>query len=76
MGILSTNNGRITTERNSVITNFPNNAEEAINAIQKNGYYYEVNRIDTVTKEMYITQAYMANTPVSKIIINNYILGA
>lgn len=65
-----------TTERNSVITNFPNNAEEAINAIQKYGYYYQVNRIDTVTKEMYITQAYMANTPVSKIIINNYILGA
>ncbi len=65
-----------TTERSSVITNFPDNAEEAINAIQKYGYFYQVNRIDTVTKEMYITQAYVANTPVSKIIINNYILGA
>ena len=65
-----------TTERNSIITNFPNNAEDAINAIQRDGFYYQVNRIDTVTKEMYITQAYMANTPVSKIVINNYILGA
>lgn len=65
-----------TTERNSVISNFPNNAELAIESIEKYGYYYEVNRIDTVTKEMYITQAYMANMPISKIVINNYILGA
>lgn len=65
-----------TTETNSLITNFPDNAEGAIESVEKYGYYYEVNRIDTVTKEIYITQAYMANMPVSKIIINNYILGA
>lgn len=65
-----------TTERNSLITNFPDNAEGAIESVEKYGYYYEVNRIDTVTKEIFITQAYMANMPVSKIVINNYILGA
>lgn len=65
-----------TTERNFVISTFPANAELAIQSIEKVGYYYEVNRIDTVTREMYITQAYMANVPVDRIIINNYILGA
>lgn len=65
-----------TTETNVIISNFPDNAELAIESLRKNGYYYQVNRIDTVTKEMYITQAYMANMSVSKMIFNNYILGA
>ena len=43
---------------------------------QKNGFYYAVSSINTVTKELYITQAYMANAPVKKIIVSNYILGA
>lgn len=65
-----------TTEKNVIISNFPKNAEKALTQIQKEGYYYEINRIDTVTRRMYITQAYMGNMPVDKIIINNYILGA
>lgn len=65
-----------TTEKNVVISTFPNNSDKALTQIARQGYYYEVTRIDTVTKEMYITNAYMANKPVDKIIVNNYILGA
>lgn len=65
-----------TTERASVISNFPKNPDKALENLYNFGYHYEVNRIDTVTKEMYITQVYMANIPVDKIIINSYILGA
>lgn len=65
-----------TTERASVISNFPKNPDKALENLYNFGYHYEVNRIDTVTKEMYITQVYMANIPVDRIIVNNYILGA
>lgn len=65
-----------TSEKASLIDNFPNNAEKAQLEVSKFGYYYEVNRVDTVTKEMYITQAYMANMPVRKIVINSFVLGA
>jgi len=74
--IIATGATLTVTERNVVISNFPNNAEKALEEIQKRGFYYEVNRIDTVTKELYITQAYMGNMPVDRIIINSYILGA
>ena len=65
-----------TSEKASMIDTFSRNSEKALEDIVKFGYYYEVNRIDTVTKQMYITQAYMANMPVRKIVINSFILGA
>lgn len=65
-----------TSETASIIDNFPSNVEQALEEVSKFGYYYEVNRIDTVTKEMYITQVYMANMPIRKIVINSFILGA
>lgn len=65
-----------TTEKNVVVSAFPDNADKALDQIARQGYYYEVTSIDTVTKEMYITNAYMSNKPVDKIIVNNYILGA
>lgn len=74
--IIVTGSTLTVTETNVVISNFPNNAQKALDQIARNGYYYEVTNIDTVTKEMYITSAYMANMPVDKIIVNNYILGA
>lgn len=68
-----------TTERNVIITNFSalvKNIDEVITQIEENGFYYAVSGINTVKKELSITEAYMANTPVKKIVINTYILGA
>ena len=77
--IIATGSTLTTTEKNVVITNFSSlvkNIDDVITQIQNNGFYYAVSSINTVTKELYITQAYMANAPVKKIIVSNYILGA
>ena len=50
--------------------------ERVIEQIQANGYYYEFSGIDTVKRELYITEVYIANVPVKRIVINTYILGA
>ena len=77
--IIATGSTLTTTERNVIITNFSrlvNDIEEVITQIENNGFYYAVSNVNTITKELYITQAYMANTPAKKIIVSNYILGA
>lgn len=77
--IIATGSTLTTTEQNTIITNFQalvKNVNDAINQIQENGYYYAISGINAVTKELSITEAYMANAPVKKIVINTYILGA
>lgn len=68
-----------TTEKNVLITNFDKlvkDINDVFTAVEQNGFFYAVSSIDTVSKEMGITEAYMANAPVKKIVINTYILGA
>lgn len=64
-----------TTEKNVVIKNFKN-SENALQLLQDRGFYYEVSKMDVQNKSIEIVRAYIANTPINKIIIRNYILGA
>ena len=50
--------------------------EGVYNQIEKFGYFFAVTDINTAKKELTITQAYMANTPLKKLVIANYVLGA
>lgn len=65
-----------TTERNAVITAFGEDGETAINQLENEGYFYKVDSVDLVTKTINIVQAYVANTPVKRVVIANYVLGA
>lgn len=64
-----------TTEKNIVISNFKNQ-ENALQLLQSRGFYYEISKIDVTNKTIEILRAYVANTPINKIVIRNYILGA
>ena len=77
--IIATGSTLTTTEKNVLITNFTalvKNIDDVIKQVQEQGFYYAVSGVNTVTKELSITEAYMANAPVKKIVINTYILGA
>lgn len=50
--------------------------EDVYNAVSMYGYFFKVTDIDTKSKTLTITQIYMANAPVRKFVIANYILGA
>lgn len=65
-----------TTERNSMITAFGDDGQTAIRLLQEQGYYYKVDSVDLVNKTINIVQAYVANTPIKRVIIANYVLGA
>lgn len=65
-----------TTEKNALLTAFGEDGETAISQCSKNGYFYKVDGVDLVNKTIQIVQAYVANTPVKRIYIANYILGA
>ena len=68
-----------TSEKNVLITNFSSlvkDIDDVINAVQDQGFYYTVSGVNTVTRELSITEAYMSNAPIKKIVINTYILGA
>jgi len=49
---------------------------DVFNQIEKYGYYFKPTDMNVVKKELTITQAYMANTPLKKLVVANYILGA
>ena len=77
--IIATGSTLTTTEKNTLITNFTalvKNIDDVIKQVQEQGFYYAVSGVNTVTKELSITEAYMANAPVKKIVVNTYILGA
>lgn len=68
-----------TTEQNSVIATFGTLVDDiqiVIDKLQTSGYFYIISSINTTTREIGITEAYTANTPAKKVVINNYILGA
>lgn len=68
-----------TTEKNVIIDNFKNivsDIDKVLTQIENTGYYYEIADVNVTTRELTIVMAYVANTPVKKIVINNYILGA
>ena len=67
------------TEKQAVIAEFSpivKDIERVIEQIEANGYYYEFSGLDTVKRELYITEVYIANVPVKRIVMNTYILGA
>lgn len=77
--IIATGAVLTTTEKNVVISNFTGlvpDINEVLEKIERFGYFFAFAGIDTVKKELSITEAYVANAPVKKIVINNYILGA
>ena len=49
---------------------------DVFNQIEKYGYYFKPTDMNVVKKELTITQAYIANTPLKKLVVANYILGA
>lgn len=68
-----------TTEKSSLSTNFGSvvdDIENVYSAVSNNGYYFAITDIDTSAKTISITQAYMANGAIKKMIVNNYVLGA
>lgn len=78
-GIIAQDVDLTTTEQQSIISTFGMLVDDiniVIEKLQSSGYYYILSSIDLVKREIGITEAYVANTPAKKIVINNYILGA
>lgn len=77
--IIATGVNLTTTEKNFVIAEFMTivpDMELVIEQLETNGYFYEISGLDVAKRELYITETYVANAPVKRIVINNYILGA
>lgn len=65
-----------TTEKNKMYSVFGEKGGIAIKSLWKNGYYFVIDGVDLVNKKVHISQAYVGNSPVKKVVIANYILGA
>lgn len=68
-----------TSEKSAISQAFGNSVDEiedVYSQIQNYGYFFKITDIDTINKQITISQAYMANAPVRSFVINNYILGA
>lgn len=68
-----------TSEKSAISQAFGNSVDDIENVysqIQNYGYFFKIADIDTINKQITISQAYMANAPVRSFVINNYILGA
>ena len=68
-----------TTEQQSLISTFGALVDDINIVLEKlstTGYFYIISSIDLVKREIGITEAYVANTPAKRIVINSYILGA
>ena len=63
-------------EKNTITGNFGKNAESAVSELSRSGYFYVIEKVDLANKTITIKDAYVANTPIKRVIINNYILGA
>ena len=64
-----------TTEKQVLLSTFKA-GDSAIQACEKQGYYFSIDSVDLVNSTINISTAYVANKPVKKLIVNNYILGA
>lgn len=60
----------------NTFVDYVDDLDQLIRDIENNGYFYAVTDFDLVNKTMNIVEAYVANTPAKKIIVNIYILGA
>ena len=60
----------------NTFVDYVDDLDQLIKDIENNGYFYAVTNFDLVNKTMNIVEAYVANTPAKKIIVNIYILGA
>ena len=73
---LQDENELTTTEKNKMYSVFGELGGTAIKALWKNGYFFTIDGVDLVEKKVHISQAYVGNGPVKKVVIANYILGA
>lgn len=64
-----------TTEKQVLLSTFKA-GDSAIQACERQGYYFTIDSVDLVNSTINISTAYVANKPVKKLVINNYILGA
>lgn len=67
------------TETQVIIDNFGSlvrDIDSVIKKIQDEGYFFTIRDINVDKKEITLINAYMANSAIRKVIINNYILGA
>lgn len=60
----------------NTFVDYVDDLDQLIRDIENNGYFYAVTDFDLINKTMNIVEAYVANTPAKKIIVNIYILGA
>lgn len=77
--IIATGAELTTTEKSVLSQTFAgavNDLNDVFNQIEQFGYFFVVTDMNVVKKELTITQAYMANTPLKKLVVANYILGA
>lgn len=66
-----------TTEKSVLVQTFASDDMESIyNQIEKFGYYFSITDINVAKREITITRAYTANTPLKKLVVADYILGA
>ena len=63
-------------EKNSVVAAFNTLGDDAIFQLETNGYFFNISKIDLSNNSIDIIISYVANTPIKKIIIKNYIIGA
>lgn len=61
-------------EQNMITQNFQD-GEEAVSSLELNGWYLESGEVDTAKKQITMKYVYIANAPVNRVMIKNYILG-
>lgn len=68
----------LTTTEKSVLTQTfaADDMESIYNQIEKFGYYFAITDINVAKREISITRAYTANTPLKKLVVADYVLGA
>lgn len=77
--IIATGAELTTTEKSVLSQTFAgavNDLNDVFNQIEQYGYFFVATDMNVVKKELTITQAYMANTPLKRLVVANYILGA
>lgn len=77
--IIATGVELTTTEKSVLSQTFAgavNDLNDVFNQIEQFGYFFVPTDMNVVKKELTITQAYMANTPLKRLVVANYVLGA
>lgn len=77
--IIATGAELTTTEKSVLSQTFAgavNDLNDVFNQIEQFGYFFVATDMNVGKKELTITQAYMANTPLKRLVVANYVLGA